>query len=55
MNVIADVTPNEPSTEALFQTVLSAPSDTAVEVVLAVLPRSCEAPVTRPATAPTFS
>src|SRR5882757_6875835 len=49
---IADVTLNDGSTDELFQTVLSAPFDTAVDVSPALLPGSDDTPATRFATAP---
>jgi hypothetical protein len=50
--VIDEVTPNEPSTPALLNTVARSPFDTAVEVLPALLPGSFEDPATREATAP---
>src|SRR5580700_11744927 len=51
--LIAEVTPNDGSPDALFQTVLRAPFDTAVDVSPALAPGSCDVPATRFATAPT--
>src|ERR1700734_2651174 len=50
---IAEVTPNDGSPDALFQTVLRAPSDTAVDVSPTLAPGSCDTPATRFATSPT--
>src|ERR1700679_1350983 len=51
--LIADVTPNEGSPTSLFQTVLRAPFETAVDVWPALAPGSRDWPATRLATSPT--
>src|SRR5271165_7117835 len=50
--VIPDVTPNDPSTFALVNTVARLPPELAVTVWPAFFPGSCETPATRPAAAP---
>src|SRR3984957_4404309 len=50
--LIAEVTPNDGSPDALFQTVLRAPFDTAVDVWPAFFPGSRDWPATSFATAP---
>src|SRR3984957_552257 len=51
--LIAEVTPKDGSADALFQTVLRAPFDTAVHVSPALAPGSSDVPATRPTRAPT--